>query len=142
MSQLELIWGLEKHNNLLEKHSKDLDIIKNNLDLDKLSQRHNNIENKLVLLNTKLENNKKNTMEKENILNNFLFTLKETEDELYSGSIVDFHQLDFLSKEKIPAPSELEVFNDGFWSLKHAGFAVCGREALDNIRLFYFKENL
>lgn len=47
---------------------------------------------------------------------------------------------DFLSREKIPAPSELEVFNEGFWSLKHAGFAVCGREALDNIRLFYGKE--
>lgn len=100
MSQLELIWGLEKHNNLLEKHSKDLNIIKNNLDLNKLSQRHNNIENKLIQLNDKLENNKKNLMEKESVLKNHMFTLKETENELYSGNIVDFHQLDFLSKQK------------------------------------------
>lgn len=46
----------------------------------------------------------------------------------------------FLEKEKIPAPSELEAFDNGFWTMKNAGFAVDGKEALDKIAWFYEQE--
>jgi len=45
----------------------------------------------------------------------------------------------FMQKEQISSPSELEAFG-GNWSLKQAGFAVDGAEALDKIRWFYEKE--
>jgi len=47
----------------------------------------------------------------------------------------------FLEKEKIPAPSELEAFNNGNWSMKQAGFAVDGPEALAKIAWFYNRES-
>lgn len=45
----------------------------------------------------------------------------------------------FKEKQKITPPSELEAFGDA-WTMKHAGFAVDGKEALDKIRWFYHLE--
>ena len=47
---------------------------------------------------------------------------------------------EFVKKEAIAAPDELAPFNNGHWSMKQAGFAVDGREALDKIMWFYNKE--
>jgi predicted nucleic acid-binding Zn-ribbon protein len=100
MTQLELIWRLEKHFTLLEEYKSNLDILKKDVSLRNLEVKHKkNEENRLGLI-TLLEKKKELLVTKEKKLKNTSFNYKEIEMSLYSGSITDFKQLDHLSEER------------------------------------------
>ena len=100
MLQLELVWKLESHNNLLEEHKKNLEVIENNLELRNLEQKQKRTDERISFLKTSLDSNNIKLLDNESILRNQLYNFKELENELYKGKITDIKQLERLNKEK------------------------------------------
>lgn len=100
MLQLELVWKLESHNNLLEDHKKKLEVFENNLELRNFKQKQKRTYERISFLKTSLNSNNIELIDNESILRNQLNNLKELEKELYKGKITDFKQLESLNKER------------------------------------------
>lgn len=100
MSQLELLWQLENHSNLLEEHKKHLYIIENNLELTNLEVKHKKYDDQITYLKSKVEDINKDVRDKENILKNNAFSIQELDKQLYDGSVTELNQLNYLLLEK------------------------------------------
>ena len=109
MSQLELIWGLEKYNTHLEEHKKDLNIIKNNVELTQLKNKYSLNEIEINGLIKTIDAKKNELQNNENRVKNNTFNLKELDEALYDGKVTDFKQLDYLNKEKDKIKDLLET---------------------------------
>lgn len=112
MLQLELIWELENHNNILEEHKNNLNLIKDNKEFNILQLNHKKAENQLNDLALNLNNIKFKLEENDTNIKNYNLRLQEIENELYSGEITDLVQLDYLSKEKIKISKFVEKVED------------------------------
>lgn len=112
MLQLELIWELENHNNILEEHKNNLNLIKDNKEFNNLQLNHKKSENQLNNLALTLNNIKLKLEENDANIKNYNLRLQEIEKDLYSGEITDLVQLDYLSKEKIKISKFVEKVED------------------------------
>ncbi len=108
MSQLELIWELENHYNLLDNHIENLDILDRNLNLKKLEEEYSKNEQGIHTLKAKIKENKKELNEGIRFLNICDFKVKEIDTNLYDGKINDIKQINYLISEKDKLKRQIE----------------------------------
>lgn len=100
MNQLELIWELENHNNILDKYKEEYETNNNNIDLINIENNIKTLDNTINNLLKELEEGKYKIKKLELKLKNNDFKLKDIDKDLYNGEISDLKQLEFLNEEK------------------------------------------
>lgn len=108
MSQLELIWELENHYNLLDNHIENLDILEKNLKVKKLEEEYYKNKQEIDILKAKIKENKKKLNEGIRFLNTYDFKIKEIDTNLYDGKINDIKQINYLISEKDKLKRQIE----------------------------------
>ena len=112
MLQLELIWELENHNNILEEYKNKVNLIKNDKEFNSMQLKHKKSVNQISDLNIKFSDIKLKLEENDLNLKNYNLRLQEIEKDLYSGEITDLVQLEYLSKEKARIAKHVEKLED------------------------------
>jgi len=100
MSGLDCIWLLENHNKNLDILEKQLSNIYTSLGLKELDMKNGNLKSKYHDLEKKIKKNKVKINKYESLLNQYNYTIKEIEKDLYNGDIKDLKQLEHLNEEK------------------------------------------
>lgn len=108
MSQLQLVWELEEHSNLLDDYIISLNNLAENLEMLKLKEYYNKILEKEEFITKQLENNNKKIIDLERKLKNLEYTLKEMDKSLYESKISDLKQINYILNEKEKNINQLE----------------------------------
>lgn len=107
MNQLELLWQLENHKTSLDKINREFIKLKQDEKMEYLDRRVNNIKSRIKELNNNLLRDRFLLMENQNRLNEYTYTIKNMQEDLYSGDITDLKQLEYLNKEKDKLKEEI-----------------------------------
>lgn len=109
MSQLELVWKLEKQNSLLDNYRKKLEIMINDSEIQNLERLFNDANKQLEDLKSRYESYKQKLYKDNSNLKEYDFKLLEIEKDLYDGSITDIKQLKYLSDEKDILGKQIDI---------------------------------
>lgn len=108
MGEIEGLWELQKHANILKDIGKSLKKIGSGDRIKSLSVKIEGTEKRLLDLERKIEE-KENRLNKANlVLKEYDGKLQEVEESLYTGSISDLKQLTFLNQERENIKSKIE----------------------------------
>lgn len=99
MSQLELLWRLQQHDNRLAQLILKLKEIENEKKMEDLTIRLKQIEYDITHRKTQKEVDEVKIQRASSKLEIMTYKLKDVEKRLYDGSISDLKQLTFMSKE-------------------------------------------
>ncbi|MCF6466547.1 zinc ribbon domain-containing protein [Clostridium sp. Cult2] len=108
MGDIEGLWELQKHTNILKDVSKSIDEISNGSKIKALGVKLKGIEKKLIGLECKIEEKEKKLNKGNFILKEYDYKLHEIEKNLYEGSISDLKQLTFLNQEREYIKNKIE----------------------------------
>lgn len=100
MNQLELLWQLEKYNDIIDKCKNKLIELENSIKLYNLTASIKELKFRLNQIEEIKISNNKHVAKLERLLKEYDYTKKELEDNLYNGSITDLKQLEHLTREK------------------------------------------
>ncbi|WP_025641460.1 zinc ribbon domain-containing protein [Schnuerera ultunensis] len=108
MGEIEGLWELQKHTNILKDISKNLKEIGNGNRIKALGFKLEETEKRLLDLENKIEE-RENRLNKGNlILKEYDSKLQEIEKSLYEGNISDLKQLTFLNQERENITKKIE----------------------------------
>lgn len=99
MNQLELLWKLQIHEQRLSSIMENLDELEKGIMVDNLNLRIKRLERDIIKKKNSLKKNDERIRENNLKLKQFDYQLKEVEKSLYSGTITDLKQLDYMDKE-------------------------------------------
>ena len=99
MSQLELLWKLQLHGQKLDNIRADLNQLEKGGELNDIILKIRRLENNIKEKNTILKKNDNKINKTNNILEQLNYELMEIEKNLYSGTVTDLKQLDYMDKE-------------------------------------------
>jgi predicted nucleic acid-binding Zn-ribbon protein len=100
MNQLELLWELENKKTVLEKWIGEYNHINNNKNIEDLSKSAINLEKTLEEIENNQTKNRILLKKQDKLLMEYNYKIGEMRKELYSGSITDLKQLDYINSEK------------------------------------------
>ena len=99
MSQLELLWELQKHEKHLGLLKEKLENLAKSSYIETMTLKMEDLEQELSNRKQSLEENNKLLRKNDSTLKELNCQLKEIEKELYSGVVTDIKQLDYMDKE-------------------------------------------
>lgn len=99
MEQLDLLWELQKHDEKLKKIKEKLEELAKKGHIENMTIKIQNLELKLENRKKSIDESDKKLIKNSETLRDLNFQLDEIEKELYSGTITDLKQLDYMDKE-------------------------------------------
>lgn len=100
MENLDLLWELQKHDNILKDIKDDFQQKINIDEIKGLEIKLNQTEKELIDLENNIDQNEEKLNKNHSMLRDYDYHLKEVEKDLYKGNITDLKQLDFLDNER------------------------------------------
>lgn len=100
MNQLELLWLLESQTTLVERITQSYNKIKQNEQINLLEKKISNLNRRIDEINNSIVRDRLLLKENYSRLKEYNYTIENMRKELYSGSISDLRQLDYLNREK------------------------------------------
>lgn len=100
MGEIEGLWELQKHTNIIKDISISLKEVKSGNKIKDLGVRLNGTEEKLISLETRIDEKEVKLNKSNLILKDYYNKLQEIDKNLYEGSISDLKQLTFLNQER------------------------------------------
>lgn len=100
MNQLELLWLLESQTTSVESITRSFNKIKQNEQINLLERKINNLKRRIDEINNSIVRDRLLLKENHNRLKEYNYTIENMRKELYSGTISDLRQLDYLNREK------------------------------------------
>lgn len=99
MEQLELLWKLQKHDFKLKETKAKLEELAKKGHIENITLKLNSLEKELNDKKLELEKNDKKLRKNDGVLKGLTFQLKETEKNLYNGTVTDLKQLNYMVEE-------------------------------------------
>ena len=108
MSQLQLLWRLQRHDRRISKLKNELENLRKGKDIEELRLHLRQKEYDLTDYRTQREVDNVKIGRNTNKIDQLNFNLKDNEKKLYSGDITDVNQLNHLNKESLELKSKIK----------------------------------
>lgn len=99
MKQLELLWKLQNHDFELKETKAKLEKLAKKGHIENITLELNNLERELKDKKDELDKSDEKLRKSDNVLKGLTFKLKETEKNLYDGTVTDLKQLNYMMDE-------------------------------------------